>query len=258
LLAAPVQEALVNELKAAGVDVSLSLEGSLLGLKSLQEGTSDACLLASPTDDPGTGNLRSFPLAFQVVTFLVHSSNPVTELNYPQLVDLFGHTGTLNDWSGLTSNPDWSGRKIALWASRSQSTITLEIFNAVVLRGTSLKQSLRYSTGTAEQLVALVVADPTALVLAPAIPVGNAAVRMLAVRAGTTQQAYTPSPDNVLFGDYPLRLPINLVIGPNTDQETVAKLLQAAYSPAVTAALKAMNCMTVPETERRSILAQYD
>ncbi|MGC9451232.1 MAG: PstS family phosphate ABC transporter substrate-binding protein [Oceanipulchritudo sp.] len=257
LLDAGIEDALRAELEAAGLEAALSFKGSLLGQKELEQGDADAAILAFPEDLPDSLPGRRFPFAFQMVAFAVHASNPVPDLTYAMLASLYGQSGVLESWSNLTAQPEWRDRKISLWASRREDAINLEIFNAVVLQGSPLKRAVRYSTGDAAQLISIVVEDASALVLVPAIP-ANAAVRFLAVKAEEEGRGYTPTPDNVFFGDYPLRLPFYLVVSDRLDEATLAKLLRAIYSPAVTGALQNAYYMPMPDTERRSILAQFE
>ena len=258
LLGEPVREALQAELKKAGLDVDFSLEGSLLGLEDLQSGESDACLLAVPDESGKPLELRNFPVAFQIVTFLVNAASPVTEISYVQLAGLYGGKGTLDGWSSLTSDPEWASRKVSLWATRAENSVALEIFNSMVLGGGALKPTVRFVKGGDDAVQAVLVDDASALVVAPATFKEASAVRILAVKSGQERQAFTPSPDNVLFGDYPLRLPFHLVVRDGLSDELVAKLVRAVYSPAVTKALQASSWMPIPETERRTILSQYD
>jgi ABC-type phosphate transport system substrate-binding protein len=258
LLEGGIRTAIAEQANAAGLEIEMSLQGSLLGSRDLRDGKVDACILAMPHDGSlDIPNLRQFPIAFQVVAFAVHSNNPVTDLNYTQLTNLYGETGLLDSWSDLTPDPEWRDRNISLWASRSGVAMNLEIFNAVVLKGSALNQSVRYSAGDSTQLIAIVIEDPSALVMAPSIKLG-AGVRFLAIKEDSGGQAYTPSEDNVFFGDYPLRLPFALVVSDSLSEDELNRLLQVFYSEQVTDALQGAFFMPIPETERRSVLRQAD
>lgn len=256
LLGPAVQKALQDQLDAAGLDVELAFGGSLMAMQELQEGTADAAILAVPGNDSSPSG-RSFPFCFQIVALAVHTNNPVSELTYSQLTNIFEQDGVLSNWSDLTAALEWRDRKISLWAVRSKSAITLEIFNAVVLQGSPLKDSVRYTGNNTEELQALIVENPTALIAAPAIPL-TPSIRFLGVKIEESGQAYTPSEDNVLFGDYPLRLPFYLTVQDTLSDEDLGKLVKAIYSPEVTAALRSVNYMPVPETERQSLLAEFE
>lgn len=251
-----VQEALEAELTAAGLEVDIAFNGSLLGLRDLEAGTVDVSLLAIPDGGDSGRAMRRFPIAYQVVTCAVHFTNPVRELTYEQLVNLYGDNGTLEDWSELTTDPAWADRKVTLAASRRNRAVTLELFKAIVLEGASLKSSVRFLDLENEGLLAAIMEDPTILLLAPAIE-PDSSVNLLAVKESAADQGYTPSVDNVFFGDYPLRLPFYLVVPDSIDDATVGKLLRAVFSEPVTLALSQANCMPVPEPEQRSILSQF-
>jgi phosphate transport system substrate-binding protein len=251
-----VRSNIKDGLKGKGIEADITFDGSLLGLRDLEAGLVDATLLAVPDGRWGESNLRRFPVGFQIVAIAVHASNPVTELSYADLENLFKDNGTLDDWNDLTSDPAWSDRKVSLLASRRENAITLELFNALVLKGDRLKPSVRYSAGSTEELATAVVEDTTALALVPAMtPSGP--LKLLAIKESADYQAYTPSLDNVFFGDYPLRLPFYLVVSDDLDAETLGKLLSVIYSASVTDALWSVNCLPVPEPEQQSILRQF-
>jgi ABC-type phosphate transport system substrate-binding protein len=256
LLEGPLREALEQELVASGLEVDFSLDGSLLGLDALNEGTTDAAILAVPDEGEGAMSDTSFPFAYQLVVFAVHSSNPVSELTYQQLSDLYQNNGVLNDWADLTPDLDWRDRKVALWATRSSSSMALEIFNAVVLKGQALKDSVRYAPNDAEVLESILLEDPSALVAAPSIA-RSPSIRFLAIKQDDSGQAYTPSEDNVFFGDYPLRLPFYLVASESLEEEELMKLVKAIYSPVVTQALKSASYLPVSSAEQQSLLSRF-
>jgi ABC-type phosphate transport system substrate-binding protein len=97
--------------------------------------------------------------------------------------------------------------------------------------------------------------EPAALVVVPAISLKSSG-HLLAIKVDASGQAFTPSQDNVFYGDYPLRLPFHLVVSDSLDAATVVKLVQAIYSDTVTDALKNAYYMPVPASEREAILSQ--
>ena len=252
-----MESTLLAAFEAAGLDVKIQFDGSLLGQRDLAAGTVDASLLAIPDAARDENNLRVFPLGYQTVTFLVNSTNPVAEMTYSQLSDLFRAGGELSKWSSFTDAPAWQDRNISLIASRRANALTLELFNAMVMQGSSYNVDLRFMSGDNESLVNAVVADASALALTPAIQIDET-VKALAVKADEGSQAYTPSRDNIFFGDYPLRLPFYLVVADDLDDSTLGALLQIIYSDAVTAALAEVDCVPVPEPEQQAVLAQYE
>ncbi len=255
LLDKGIQDAIVEELAAAKIQTEVSFDGSLLGVGDIRAGTVDACIVAIPDGSDPISSGQVFSFGFQIVAFAVNADNPVTELDYQQLSNLFKYNGNIETWTTLTTQLDWQGRKVLLWAARSEKAIALEIFNAVVLKGSELKSSLRYNPINSEELFRIVERDTSALMVVPNITLGPK-VRLLAVKAERTSQSYTPSADNVFYGDYPLRLPFQLVIADSVDAETVNILLKAIYSDRVTKALEAAYYMPLPASERQAVLSQ--
>ena len=250
-----VRDAIVDELQAAGIEADVTLEGSLLGMDALQDGGVDASILAVPDGSGPVSSGRAYSFGFQIVAFAVNDNNPLTELDYRQLENLFRSNGTIENWSDLIPTDEWQERKVNLFAARSEKVIPLEIFNSVVLRGSALKVSIRYASLDSEVLMRTAANDESALMIIPNIkPVPG--VRLLAVKAEASGQSYKPSEDNVFYGDYPLRLPFQLVVSDKVDAETSTALLRTIYSDRVTQALEKAYCMPVPETERQAVLNQ--
>ncbi|HKJ89698.1 MAG TPA: substrate-binding domain-containing protein, partial [Oceanipulchritudo sp.] len=201
-----VKDALKAELREGGIEAEIRFEGSLLGERELEEGQVEAALLALPDGTKGESPFQRYPVGFQLVVGAVHAANPVQVLTYTELAELFRSNGTINDWKGLTEDPDWSEQKLSLVAMRSEDSVALEIFNALVLKGQPLKRSVRILEDAEGGVARLLSEEAGALILTPWRP-GVAGIKAIAVREGRENRGYTPTPDNVFFGDYPLRLP---------------------------------------------------
>lgn len=255
LLGAGVAEAIKGELGQRGVDSSIQFNGSLSAREDYRNGTADACIIAVPDGtEPGIDGMV-YQAAFQAVAFAVHSTNPLSDLNYAQLTELFQDGGNLDGWASLLEDIAWQDRKISFWASRSDKAITLEIFNAVVLDGKPLKRSLGYKPANVEQLLRTVEEDASTLLITPVIET-SASVRLLPIKRSANEQAYTPSSDNVFYGDYPLRLPFVLVVKESVDAGTRAKLVQAIYSDSVHRAMVSAFYVPIPESEQQAVLSE--
>ena len=255
LLDDSIRMAITDALAAAGIDAEMSLDGSLLGINALSNGEIDACILAVPDGNDPVQKGQVYSFGFQIVAFAVNDRNPLSELDYVQLGGLFRANGTMDNWSDLVSSGDGQDRKVNLWAARSDKLIALEIFNSVALQGSPLKQSIRYSQLDPQNLMRIVENDISAIMVVPNIK-PTPGVRLLAVKEEATAQSYTPSTDNVFYGDYPLRLPFKLIVADSVDPAVLASLLRALYSDSVTRALEAAFYMPLPATERQAILSQ--
>lgn len=252
-----VKEALMAELRDGGIEAEIRFEGSLLGERKLAEGEVEAALLALPDGTEEESPFHRYPVGFQLVVGAVHAANPVQVLTYTELGELFRSNGTINDWKGLTEDPDWSEQKLSLIAMRSEDSVALEIFNALVLKGQPLKRSVRILEDAEGAVARLLSEEAGALILTPWRP-GVAGLKAIAVREGRENRGYTPTPDNVFFGDYPLRLPFYLSVSPDLESGATETLLEAFYSPSVSASLRATGCMPLPEAEKRAILAGFE
>jgi len=257
LFGANVEAAIEEGLVEAGIDADITFDGSLLGLRDLESGAVDVSLLALPPGRDSGIELRQYPIGFQVVGLMAHATNPLEELHYEQLVNLFKDNGTIEDWADLVDDIAWSDRKVSLLAVRRENLITLELFNALVLKGERLKPSIRYTDSGGDALETLVIEDPTVVAAVPFMqPQGS--TKLLAIKELPNDQSFTPSQDNVFFGDYPLRLPFRVVVADSVEESVLATLLEVLYSEAVTDALWESSFVPVPAQERMSILTEFE
>ena len=257
LLGPEIQAALRASLEEAGLEADIVFEGTLRGRQKLEAATVEAGIFALADEGADLGDFQVFPVGFQIAAFAVHVTNPVVELTYSQLAGIYQQAGLIANWAELTPAPEWRDRQISPWVARLENIVNLEVFNARVLKGTPLKPDVRSLNGDVEAMLSILIEDNAAILLLPHIRTGSVA-RFLAVKESDAGQAYTPSADNVYFGDYPLRLPFQLVVSAGLDRETTHALLKAVYSQRVTDALVAAYYLPVTESERRSILAQFD
>ncbi|MFO7724362.1 MAG: hypothetical protein R6V45_02335 [Oceanipulchritudo sp.] len=252
-----VGKALEAALRERDVEAEIRFEGSLIAEDELKNGQVEASLLAMPDEADGETSFRRYPVGFQLAVCAIHPANPVQALTYDELAEIFRSNGSINDWKDLTDDPEWSEQKLSLAAIRSEHSVALELFNAMVLRGQPLKRSVRILDSEDGSVPELIADESGALVLTPWVP-GESSEKYIAVRPETGTRGYTPSKDNVFFGDYPLRLPFYLTVSPDLDPGTIKVLLKTIYSGPVSAALSKAGCMPLPESEQRAIIASLD
>jgi len=235
----------------------MRFNGSLLGLRDLVNGEAGAGLLAIRDGEELPEGLRAYPVAFQVVTLAVHTEAPVRELSYRQLREIFEEDSDLVNWSGLTDEPAWRDRKISLLASRRDNSVAIELFNAQAMMSSRFRSSIRFESIPPEALIRRIAEDASIMVLLPVHKLEPPA-RLLSIKRGEADQAYTPSPDNIFFGDYPLRLPFSLLAAEDIDPAVLSALVHSVLSPEVTAALQRQYLVTLPEQERRDLLNRFE
>lgn len=257
LLGPAIEKALAAEISSAEVEFDFEFEGSLLGVKALESGESVAAILALSDDTEKPQGLTLLPVAYQVAAFAVNTENPVRELTFSELSAIYAESGSINSWGDLTTEVSWEERGITPWAVRSSRTMSLELFNAMAIEGSLLKPAVRYTEQMGDAVLNLAREDSSVILLVPqieAIP----SVRFLAVKQDEGGQAYTPSADNVFFGDYPLRLPFYLAIPGSTPKQVTASILKGLFSGSVIEAMQTAGFVPLPESERSSILSQFE
>lgn len=254
-------EAVISELSAAlesdGLSADLRFTGSLAGLQALSSGDAQAAIVALPDGANSLDSgLQRFPVGSQVAAFVVHTDNPVTEMDAADLVGIYAAGGAILNWSGFTDDPVWKDRKIAAFVADSDLVLTAELFSARVLNYADVKASVRRLPDDAEAIAAMVADDPGAIVLVDLLDV-RAPARYLAIAGDSGAQAYSPTLDNIFFGDYALRLPFELVVSQDLPEATLSSLLNALYAPRMTQLLEANGFIPIPEPERNSLLSAY-
>ncbi|MDV7393788.1 substrate-binding domain-containing protein, partial [Arthrospira platensis SPKY1] len=127
LLAGALQQAIQEFAQASDLSVEVALTGSSLARRELNSGNAGLALLASPEGRLSIPGHTSVPIAFQVVTVIVHESNPVSQLSLPQLASIFAQGTEVNieDWGALGGTGVWRARKINANAIRMRNNIAL-------------------------------------------------------------------------------------------------------------------------------------
>ena len=257
LIPESVQEAIVR----AGAELDLALapvfEGSLKGREALASGAASVALLARTGEADFPEDWRVHPFAYQIAAFVVGSDNPVASLTYDQINLLLRENAPVQEWGGLVDAPDWSDRKVALQALRREDTLSLELVNALILERQAFTDSLVLVETSPETFRKTLVDDPAILGMVSWIE-DLPGTRRLPIAPSSEARAYHPSRDNVFFGDYPLRLPFQVIIADSLSAPLRKSLLQALYSETVNRSLEAEDFLPVPEQEQRALLFSID
>jgi phosphate transport system substrate-binding protein len=117
-----------------GVSISISASGSGDGAKAMIDGSTPLAMMSremkesevKQAKDKGV-NPKQIIIAYDCLTPVVHSSNPVKNLTMDQLKDIY--TGKIKDWKDLGGNP---GQIVVV--SRDSSSGTFEYWNEHVLK----------------------------------------------------------------------------------------------------------------------------
>jgi ABC-type phosphate transport system substrate-binding protein len=201
--------------KRANLDVKLNLTGSRAGLESLQAGQADLGLLVfgvkeSPPGPPFV--VRT--IAYHTAIVVVPTSLTLKEISFRQLQAIFGEneSAEYKRWFDLDVKDDWSSRSIIAVMSGGGAGLSYDLFRYTVLTTPKLRSTILIEEdgpaaiqriGQKEGGIAIVPALPTSQKLLKALPVARG------VRGDV---AFGPTPENVHSGDYPLRLPLQIVV----------------------------------------------
>jgi hypothetical protein len=256
LFTAELQSAIHKAAQAHGIAADMTFDGSLIGWQKLSAGQLDCAIVAYNETLPTDNAVENFAIAFQVAKLAVHTSNPTQSISYANLVNAFRADRIIDSWRSLTDDPAWQNRQISLAAVRGGNSMALEIFNAEVVGDDNLKREIVFSTD-ATAITNLFVQNQALLAIVPAVTEGSN-FRFLAVQRDPSAPPYSPGADNVLFGDYGLRLPFHVAFREGIDPELRSAWMQALLSDEVTAAMEAARFMPIPPTERNALLRTLD
>lgn len=234
--------------------LAASLRGSRAALRALEQGEADVGIVMTPERRTVFAKgLRAVPLAYHVTHVVAPRDLPRSELTLAELAAVFGakDAARLGQWGGLGLGREWANRRIVVLASDDERGLSLGLFRHVVLGDGAWRGDLQRLGSPAAVLQRLAVAEGgVALVAAP--PPETANVKVLAIARGEGGLAFEPSPENVHAGDYPLSVPLWLVVR----EEAVAgqlEFLRHLLGEETAARLRRTGLIAVPEAARQRL-----
>jgi phosphate transport system substrate-binding protein len=234
-----------------GLKLALALDGSRPGLDQLKAGRADLALLTLPAEEEsGAAEFTSLTVAYHVAVVLVPSTLPLERLTLDELSGIFGEGGptNLSRWGELGLGGDWALGAIEPQAPTVGRGIAVEFFRHVVLHDRVFKSAVgRYATPA--ELLSRLAGASRAIALAPARPAGAANVKVVPVALHASDPAFSPAPENLHSGDYPLRLPLRLVFR-RESATTMWLLLRFFFSDEFTPHLEGAGVVPLPAAAR--------
>lgn len=222
---------------APAVDVEVSGGGSGVGIAALERGTIDiACASRNMKPEESAIAQRNtgkepheFIVGFDALAVYVHKENPIEEISFAQLTQIFAEGGTVTRWSQLgVTIPGVTDDEIVR-VSRQSSSGTYEFFREHVLGNKDFKLGSRDMNGSKE-VVELVAQTKTAIGYS-GMGYATPEVKMLLVSAVPGEPAVAPSVANTLSKTYPLARSLQLyTLG--APEGAVSEFLQWILSPA--------------------------
>jgi phosphate transport system substrate-binding protein len=186
----------------SGVRIQVTGGGSGTGISALINGTTDICASSRPMKDAEKIKLRErygstgieIRTAKDGLAIYLNESNPVKELNFSQIKDIY--TGKITNWKQVGGKDE----DIILYG-RENNSGTYVFFKDNVLGGADFASNTQTLPGTAA-VVNAVKKDGNGIGYGGA---GYAkGIKECAVRKGSSGTAYLPTPENVANGTYPI------------------------------------------------------
>ncbi len=192
------------------VSVEVSGGGSGVGIAALMRGTID---MANASRDMKPQEIEAakkntgedpveFTVAFDALAVYVHKDNPLNEITFEQLAQIFAENGTTTKWSELGVEIPGAADDEIVRVSRQSSSGTYEFFREHVLDNVDFKLGSRDMNGSKE-VVELVGNTLTAIGYS-GMGYATPEVKMLLLAQKAGDPAYAPTVENTLSRTYPL------------------------------------------------------
>lgn len=214
LLGPEIAQAIIQSAEREGETVSAVFQGSRDGLVRLQSGRADLALVAfAPDERPPGPPMVVVPWSYHEAVVVVPESNPLTQVSLDQLGGVFGAEGyaSFTDWKDLGAEEKQFRRPLFAHALDGASGgLAIDVFLRTALRTPRLRSTVvRHST--LAELIDRLAAEEGGIAILPAFPEKSARVRALSVSRNPKDPAYSPTPENIHTGDYPLCWPVYLM-----------------------------------------------
>ncbi len=243
--------------KRAGLPLRLEFTGSRAGAETMQQGKADLALLVyAPDELPPGPPLVVRTVAWHTAVVVVPKTMPLEEISYRELQGIFGENQglSLRRWSDLGVTGEWAGRPIVPVMGGPGGGLAGDLFRA--------RLPVPRLLG-----VVHVEPDPTAalrrlggkeggIAILPMPPV-QAEFKVLPVAAHPRDRAFLPTADNIFTGDYPLRLPLNVVFRADAARRLLP-LLRFLYSEEAVALWQEAQLMALPPQARAGQVTEFE
>jgi phosphate transport system substrate-binding protein len=198
-----------------GVSVEVSGGGSGTGIAALIAGTADIAN-CSRSFEPGeieqakqkhAGRApREFTVGHDALAVYVHKSNPLDEITFERLAQIYGEGGKVTRWAELGVKMP-AGSDEIIRVSRQSNSGTYAYFREAVLgKGRDFKLGSRDMQGS-KDVVELVSKTPGAIGYS-GMGYATADVKMVRVARKAGEPAYAPTVENTLNHTYPIARPL--------------------------------------------------
>lgn len=214
LLADSLGEELTRFAKLNDLEVAPAMKGSRLGLEALKSDSADfALLMFGDTDEKPGAEFSSSVIGYMTAVIVVPSDIPLTQLTYAQLAGVFGASEVNNykRWSELGLTGSWGVRGITMVATTRRAGLSIDLFRLAVMQTPEFKPTVQMFDEP-EKALERIGGEEGGIALLPAPPADGSGMKVLLVAKTAGDVAYGPTAENLHTGDYPVRLPVHLVL----------------------------------------------
>jgi phosphate transport system substrate-binding protein len=250
-------DALAQSSQLKGVELQMHFKGSIPAKQQLKAGKADIAIIASPQKEDLGASYHVIPLGFEVALVGVNVENPLNEINYKQLEGIFGASKNENigRWSDLGLSGAWATRGIQSMLLPRQTGTTLLFIHDVLKEG-NVRPTVRW-VDTIHAIEQRLGADPGSIAILPFTSRVEATKLLAVAKESVSGVSFTPTEENIFYGDYPLRLPLYLVFSKMPSPET-QKVVQVLLSEAVARKLSEQGVCPLPKKIRERTFLELD
>lgn len=213
LFAAAIEPELKHFAQTSDLEMSVSMQGSRVGLEALEKGQADLALVVVGTEDvKPSAALHAVTVGYLTAVVVAPASVNLTQISFNQLGGVFGSSEALSlkRWGDLGVTGAMSARVITPLVAR-RDALAYDIFRYNALKTPEFKATVVTVDDSATLHSRLAGLDEGGLALVSTPPSEHLPLKVLLVAKGDRDVAYGPTPENLHSGDYPLRLPVQLV-----------------------------------------------
>ncbi len=232
----------------------LEMGGSRPARFSLDRAAIDIGLLFRDTEEaPFFKGYERLPLGYQILTVVVNEDNPIDSIRLNRLAGIFGQTEEFDFalWGDLGLS-EWVNRPILPYVVSSKVDLSSEFFRLRVLGNPRYKLNVR-EAATPDQALDVIRSEATAIALTGFLDKRLDGLKVVALTSDILETPTRPNADSVHFGDYPLKVPLDLYY--RVDRTTVLRpLMEYLLSDAFAEALVTSGILPLPKNFRERTL----
>ena len=237
--------------------IHYQMTSSLLGLLKIREGLADvAFVLQSPEEQPLPPGSANVALGYWGIFFSVHRDNPTTEIPLAGLSELLRKTrlGLRLKWGiFLPHEPDWANRPVKVTFGLSDNNPSYPILRSWFFQDEKV-DGIHFLADHAAQPH---VVEPYTLLVSSRLPEAQGDLRPLSLVQPGDSVGFPPSPENLFFGDYPLRCSLNLIVRDMEDPRSI-QFLTLFFQSEIPKMLAHSGFVAVPDNAQNQALLKFD